>query len=169
MKKLMILLTVIVFLAMVSSPALAQRGWGGHMGPAYGGDFTNVPGLNLTAEQKAKIDTLRDAFVKDVKPLEDQMFSKKGDLRLLWQEKNPDQAKITAKQKEIRALRDQIQDKALNYRFTVLNTLTPEQQDTLRTNGPMGRGFGPGMGPGAGHGPGHHGMGYGPGMGMRGY
>ncbi len=162
MKKLMVILTVVLLTAMVSSPALA-RGWGGHMGPAYGGDFTNAPGLNLTAEQKTKIDALRDAFLKEVKPLQDRLYSKRGDMKLLWLERTPDQAKIAAAQKEVQALRDQIQDKALKHRFAVLNTLTPEQQDILRSYGPMGRGFGPAMGRHGG------GMGRGMGMGIMGY
>jgi len=152
MKKLTIILAVILFAALVSSPAMAQRGWGGHMGPAYGGDFTTAPGLNLTAEQKTKMDALRDSFLKDAKPLQDELYSKQGDMRLLWLEKKPDQAKIAAMQKEIRALRDQIQDKAMNYRLTMFSMLTPEQQDTLRNYGPAGRGFGPSMGRGPGHG-----------------
>jgi Spy/CpxP family protein refolding chaperone len=163
MKKLMLILTVVAFLATLSSPALAQRGWGGNRGPGYGGDFTNAPGLNLTAEQKTKIDALRDAFLKDVKPLQDKLFSKRGDMKLLWLERTPDQAKIAGAQKEVQALRDQMQDKALKHRFAVLNTLTPEQQDILRSCGAMGRGFGPAMGRHGG------GMGRGTGMGMMGY
>ena len=160
MKKLTIILAVILFAALASTPAMAQRGWGGPMGPAYGGDFTTVPGLNLTAEQKARVDSLREAFLKDIKPLQDGLYSKQGDIKLLWLERNPDQAKIAAAQKDIRALRDQLQDKALNHRFAVLNTLTPEQQDTLRNYSPMGRGFGPTMGRGPGHGRGMGMMGY---------
>jgi zinc resistance-associated protein len=152
MKKLTIILAVILLVALVSSPALAQRGWGGRMGPAYGGDFTTAPGLNLTAEQKTKMDALRDSFLKDAKPLQDELYSKQGDMRLLWLEKKPDQAKIAAMQKEVRALRDQIQDKAMNYRLTMFSMLTPEQQDTLRNYGPAGRGFATSMGRGPGHG-----------------
>ena len=129
-------------------------------GPQYGCDFTYAPGLNLTAEQKTKMDALRDSFLKDVKPIQDQLYSKQGDMRLLWLEKKPDQAKIAAMQKEIRALRDQIQDKAMNQRLTMFSMLTPEQQDTLRNYGPAGRGFGPSMGRGSGHGRGMGMMGY---------
>lgn len=161
MKKMMIILTVILFAALAASPAFA-RGWGGQMGPGYGGDFTSAPGLNLTAEQKARIDTLRITFLNDIKPLQDSLYNKQGDMKLLWLERNPDQAKITALQNEIRALRDQIQDRATNHRLTVLNTLTPAQQETLRAYGygPAGRGFGPGMGHGPGHGRGMSMMGY---------
>jgi Spy/CpxP family protein refolding chaperone len=144
MKKLMTVLTVILFIAAIGSTALAQRGWGGR-GPCGGGEFSKIPGLNLTAEQKAEINKLRDAHLKDIKPLKDSLYSKKGDLRLLWREKNPDQEKITAAMKEVRALRDQIQDKSMNHHWAVYKILTPEQRETLRNYGPMKHCFGPGM------------------------
>ena len=165
MKKLISIAAILLLVAVIAAPADAFRGGRGN-GPCCNWDFTNVPGLNLTAEQKTKIADMRSAHLKDVKPLQDQMFSKKGDLRLLWQEKNPDQAKITAKQKEIRALRDQIEDKSTNHRWAIYKELTPEQQETLRAYGPAGRCMGGGFGPGAGggRGPGQGGgPGYGPG------
>ncbi len=169
MKKLISIAAILLLVVVIAAPADAFRGGRGNgNGPCYSGDFANVPGLNLTAEQKTKIADMRSAHLKDVKPLQDQMFSKKGDLRLLWQEKNPDQAKITAKQKEIRALRDQIQDKSTNHRWAIYKELTPEQQEALRAQGPMGQCFGGGFGPGAGggRGPGQgRGLGAGPGSG----
>ncbi len=166
MKKLIAIAAILLLAAVMAAPADAFRGGRGYGGgPCLNcGNFENVPGLNLTAEQKTKIADLRSAHLKDVKPLQDQMFSKKGDLRLLWQEKNPDQAKITAKQKEIRALRDQIQDKSTNHRWAVYKELTPEQQETLRAYGPTGGCPGGGFGPGGGRGPGQgRGPGFGPG------
>ena len=115
--------------------------------------------LNLTDDQKASIKTLREAHLRDVKPLQDQMFSKRGDLKLLWLQQNPDKEKILAVQKEIRAIRDQMQEKATAHRVDVFNILTSEQQDKARdtqsrrlphpqgTPGGM-MGPGPGMGPG---------------------
>ena len=156
MKKLTAITISLLLVAALAVSAEAYRGGGRGFGngPCYGGDLSNVPGLNLTAEQKAKIADMRTAHQKEMKPLQDQMFSKKGDLRLLWQEKNPDQAKITAKQKEIRALRDQIEDRAMNFRWALYKELTPEQQESLRAYGPTGRCFGPCFGPGAGPGAG---------------
>jgi Spy/CpxP family protein refolding chaperone len=87
------------------------------------------------------------------------LFSKRGDLRLLWLQTNPDQDKILAAQKEIRGLRDQMQDKMTTKRLEVLKVLTPEQQEKVKSFR-MGRGFGPGMRGGAGM------NGDGPGMGM---
>lgn len=89
------------------------------------------------------------------------MFSKRSELRLLWLQTNPDQAKITAVQKAIRSLRDQIQDKRTSQRLAVFNVLTPEQQTKAQAYG-AGKGFGPGGGQSAG------GLGSGPGNGPRG-
>jgi len=102
-----------------------------------------------------------DGTLEDIKPLEDKLFSKKGDLRLLWQEKNLDQAKITALDKEIRVLRDQIHEKRTSYQWAVYKLLTPEQREQFKGFGPGGPCFGPGMGHGMGHG---DGSGHGPGM-----
>lgn len=117
--------------------------------------------LNLSADQKARIETLRNAHLRDVKPLQDQMFSKRGDLKLLWLQTSPDKEKILSVQKDIRAIRDQMQDKAVAHRVDVFHILTPEQQEKARAF--LGGGPGPGMGEGRGE----RGM-MGPGPGMMG-
>lgn len=174
MKKLtMTFLALFAVVALTASAfAVGPGGGRGHGrgqcggGGCYGGDVTAVPGLNLTTEQTAKVNALREAHLKDVKPIQDKMFSKRGDLKLLWLQKSPDQEKIRQTQKEIRALRDQMEDKKDTHRLEVLKVLTPEQQEKLNAYRP-GRGFGPGMkGGGPQGGPGHHGGG--PGMGMKG-
>jgi Spy/CpxP family protein refolding chaperone len=135
----------------------------GHMwGSCYeGGYFGDEAKLNLSPEQKAKLHELRTAHLKDIKPLRDQMFIKHGDLRQQWLEKEPNQSKIIALQKEIQALRSQMQDKMTAYRFAVLKILTADQKSKLMSQwgrGPKGRNFGrnlqsdsrgcPGGGPG---------------------
>ena len=77
--------------------------------------------------------------------------------------KDPDEAKIRATEKEIRALRDQMQDKGSDYRWAVYKSLTPEQQELLKKNRAASRCFGAGpAGKGMGEG---HGMGHGMGSG----
>jgi Spy/CpxP family protein refolding chaperone len=161
-KSVMTLITVFAVTVFAASAFASGPGWGrGHGGgPCYGGDVTALPELNLTADQTAKINALRETHLKDVKPLQDKMFSKRGELRLLWLQQNPDQDKILAAQKEIRTIRDQMQDKMTVHRLNVLKVLTPEQQEKLKALGP-GRGFGRGMkggfhgkGPGMGSGAG---------------
>jgi len=131
MKKMMIVLTALFLVTAFVMPADAMRGGGkGHgYGFCNGNDLSGVQGLNLTAEQKTKITDLRTAHLKDIKPLQDKLHSKAGDLRLLWLEKSPDEAKIRATEKEVRVLRDQIQDKGTDYRWAVYKSLTAEQQE----------------------------------------
>ena len=130
--------------------------------------------LKLTEEQKTKMRTLREAHMKDMKPLQDKLFSKRGDLRLLWLSATPDKDKIVALQKEIREIKGQMDDKMTAHHVDVVNVLTPEQRDKVeslfrRNKGPH-KGGGAMMGPGGkgpmGHGPG---MGMGPHSGMMGY
>ncbi|HOO00880.1 MAG TPA: Spy/CpxP family protein refolding chaperone [Syntrophales bacterium] len=162
MKKLMAVMAVIAMAAvMASTPAEARRGWwSGERGPGYY-DLAAAPGLNLTAEQSAKLASLREAHLRDVKPIQDQLYSKQGELRLLWLAKTPDQNKILAVQKETRSLRDQLAEKQAAYRLEAYKVLTPEQVTKIQAYG-GGRGYGHPQGM---RGPG----GMGPGMGMRGY
>ena len=101
--------------------------------------------LDLTSEQKSAIEALRLSFMKDIKPLQDQVFSKRGDIRLLWMQPSPDKDKILSLRNDMRKVRDQIEDRATGYRVDAFNTLTPEQKSKVRSFFSMhGRGFGQG-------------------------
>lgn len=166
MKKLMTMIAVIALAAtVVASPAEARMGGGGgYPGGGYY-DIAATPGLNLTAEQAGQLRNLREAHLKDIQPLQNKLYSKRSELRLLWLQQSPDQGKITAADREIRALRDQIQDKMTSHRLATFKILTPEQQTKLQAYG-AGRGYGSGKGM---RGQGGMGMGPGMGQGMRGY
>jgi Spy/CpxP family protein refolding chaperone len=172
-----------VFAAVLISTALTATafafgpggGWGrGHGGrPCYNQGDGPIPAasqLNLTAEQTEKIKVLRETHLKNVTPLRDKMFSKRAELKLLWLQTSPDQNKIMSVQKEIRALRDQLEDKRTSHRLDVFNLLTPEQRTKFQAyGGHRGRGMGGPCigGPGGPGGPGG-GPGFGPGPGPRG-
>jgi Spy/CpxP family protein refolding chaperone len=99
---------------------------------------------------------LQENFFKESLPLSNAMQIKQVELRTLWAQTNPDQEKLLAKQKEINALRTQLQEKATQNRLEMRKILTPEQQAQLGAYGPgygirggmMGGGFGPGRGMG---------------------
>ena len=141
---------VLLFAAAIATSAFGF-GWG--RGPGFGGgpggDFGRFAGLELTADQKAQLSAMRDAQLKEMQPLREQMFAKRDEVRKLWLEPNPDQAKILAAQQQMRSLRDQLQDKMTVFRLNALKVLTPEQQDKLKS-AMSGRGFGPGRGMGPG-------------------
>ena len=96
-------------------------------------------GLDLTAEQKEKINTLREAHLKDVKPLQDQLYVKSRELKDLWLAKTPDRESILTLQREVQALRNQLMDKLTTYRLDAWQLLTPEQQAKVRPYGPERR------------------------------
>lgn len=151
MKKLTLTLMALLFVAAVATSAFAF-GWG--RGPGFGhgpcgGDFGGYAGMELTADQKAKLSEMREAQFKEMKPIVDQMRTKRDELRKLWLEPSPDQAKITAAQKEMSGLRDQMQDRMTAFRLDALKVLTPEQKEKIKTK-LSGRGFGPGHGMGPG-------------------
>lgn len=178
MKKVMVTVMALLVTALLATAALA---FGPGRGPGYGpcgrGDFGGFGELNLTADQKTKLSELRDAQFKEIKPLQEQMFTQRDALRKLWLEPNPDQGKITAAQKEMRSVRDQIQDKMTAFRLESSKVLTPEQREKAKSFAAgyaAGRGYGPGRGQGMsrGFGPGACGgagfQGGGPGAGGRG-
>jgi Spy/CpxP family protein refolding chaperone len=174
MKKTIVAVLVVAFLV-TAGVAMAQ-GWGRGSGsgpgpgpygpgsgPGYGPRGAWGPGLNLTPEQNQKMQALQESFLNQTLPLRNEMQIKQLELRTLWAQTNSDQAKILAKQKEINALREQLQEKATQNRLEMRKILTPEQQSQLGAYGP---GFGPGYGPGYGMRGGMMGGGFGPGRGM---
>jgi len=168
MKKLVLVLMVAALGALLTVPAFAF-GRGGCTGNGPGGE----PGyhrdkifkdLNITDEQKTKIEALQTANLKDLRPLREKMFDKSVELRRLWLQANPDKNKITAAQKEMRTLRDSIEDKDTALKLEIRKLLTPEQNEKL-ANSHWGRG--PGFGPRGGmRGHDEFGPGHGPGPGM---
>jgi Spy/CpxP family protein refolding chaperone len=149
MKKVALSMMALFFVMAVSTSAFAFGCCG--RGPGYDPcarcDFQGPAGLNLTAEQTAKIKEMRETQRKEVKPILEQMFTKRDELRKLWLEPNPDQVKITAVQKEMRSLRDQMEDRMTAYRLEAAKILTPEQKEKI---GSFGQG--PGQGYGRAHG-----------------
>ena len=169
MRKMIVGLMVVALLA-TAGMAMAQ-GWGRGMGygpgpgagygpgsgMGYGPKGSWGPALNLTAEQNQKIQAMREGFFKESLPLRNEMQIKQLELRTLWAQTNPDQEKILAKQKEINALREQMQEKGTKNRLEMRKILTPEQQAQVGAFGPgfgPGRGMKGGFGPGRGMGPG---------------
>lgn len=154
MKKLTLTLITVAIGLLLSMPVFAF-GPGSGQGPCYaaGSGADRGPGcaanagfnrLNLTDEQKAKIETLQLAHQKEIRPVREKMFDKSVELRRIWLQPNPDKDKILALQKEVRVLRDQLEDKATAQKLEIRKLLTPEQQEKMANSGwGRGMGFGP--------------------------
>lgn len=100
--------------------------------------------LNVTEDQRTKLEVLQSQHFKAVRPLREKIHDKSAELRKLWLQVDPDKNEIMAKQKEVRALRNQLEDNKTVYRFEVNKILTPEQKEKLATCGWNKKsGFGP--------------------------
>ena len=133
---------VVIMAAILATTGLATaQGWDkGHemgmgYGPHSGGLGSAGPGLwrglNLTPEQTEKMQALRKSFFEEALPLRNELMSKKFELKALWVQTNPEEGKILAKQREINALRAQLQEKFTKNRLQMRKILTPEQQAQL--------------------------------------
>ena len=87
--------------------------------------------MNLTDDQKAQLQSRHDAFMAEMNPLRDELFSKKMELRELWTKADPSQAEISAKQQEIREIQSRMQEKATEYQLECRQMLTPEQREKM--------------------------------------
>jgi Spy/CpxP family protein refolding chaperone len=131
-------MSLVVVLTLALTLGLAASSWarpGGGMGCGMMG------AMNLTPDQAGQLFDLKENFRKDTAAARKQMMIKHAELAALWKAEKPDQAAITAKQKEINALRDQMQEKRTAFKLEA-RKISPE----------LAKGFGGGMGRGMGHG-----------------
>src|SRR4030042_2015012 len=137
--------------------AAAAMAWGPRFGPGFAGGppfASGPPFANLTAEQSSQVQASREAYLKEIAPLQQELLAKGTELRSLWSTPNADPAMVVAKQKEIFDLRTQLQEKASSFRLE-MQKLVPADQSF---------GPGPGYGPPGGFGPGGPGRGFGSGF-----
>jgi len=139
MKKIFLAVIMAAILATVGLATAQDRGKGHGMGMGYGshsgGAHSAGSGLwgvlNLTPEQMQKMQALREGFLKEKIPLRNELVVKRLEMRGLWMQTNPDEAKILTKQREINALRAQLGEKIIKNRLEMRKILTPEQQAQL--------------------------------------
>ncbi|MEW6666362.1 MAG: periplasmic heavy metal sensor [Thermodesulfobacteriota bacterium] len=124
MKRLFI--STVAILLFSAASAFAQP-WGRGMGPGYGPPFMDST-LNLTKAQADKIQKLRESYLKEVTPLQNRLFTRRAEIRLLWEEVNPNREKLLEKQREVNEIHSQIEEKATMLRLELQAVLTPEQR-----------------------------------------
>jgi Spy/CpxP family protein refolding chaperone len=118
MKKTTVMVSLVLAVSLMASAAFAGP-WGGR----FYGRGPMVP--NLTPEQSQQVLALQQAHLEKISPIQEELYSKKMEIRGLWFTQNPDQAKINALQKEIFELVDQIQQESSNLRADILKVITP--------------------------------------------
>lgn len=142
MKKVLGIITVIMFLA-VATAALA-------IGPGTGGGFGGGPkgygpgaGVNLSKEQMDKMWQLKEKFNNETSSLRYELFQKRGELRVLYADPKATDGAILAKEKEVNTLRQKMHDRMVQFKLEQRKVYTPDQLKTLADKG-YGKGFGGG-------------------------
>jgi len=149
-------LSLLLVLALALSLGVAGSVWAQPMGQGMGPG----PGkMNLTPDQAGKIFDLMEKMQNETADLRKQLMVKHAELAALWKAGGAEQNAIEAKQKELNALRDQMQEKTAVYRLEA-KKIAPDFDMGMGVG--MGMGMGPG-GMGMGQGPGGKGMGPGAG------
>jgi len=123
-------------------------------GPKPGMPMGPMAELNLTAQQKQKIDQLHEAAAKQAEPLHKELAAKMKEMQSLWAADKPDRAAIERKHNEMAAINSKLWGIHIDTRLQIHALLTPEQRAKWASHPDM-----PGMmmhGPGMGgmHGPG---------------
>jgi Spy/CpxP family protein refolding chaperone len=132
---------------------------GGSYGGGFGGPMGIAANLNLSKEQTEKMWQLKERFHNDTQKLRFELFQKRIELKDLYADPKTDEATLIAKQKDLNALRQNMQDKMSQIRIEQRKILTPDQIKKLSETS-----YGPGFGwKGAGRGPCGQGAGFGPG------
>ena len=142
MKKLTLFAVLIILVASFTVAMAEPRGkQGGKDGKDFGREGRRPPfaNLNLTEEQKGKIDAMRESLQKEMTPIRTDMIKKRMELNLLWMEDSPEGDKIKAKQKEIRELKGIMEDRLTDFRLSVNSILTPEQRAELMMKRAQGK------------------------------
>ena len=135
-------ISIVVVLALTLTLGLAASSWarpgrhGRRHGVRHDGSYEPQPRSGRQASL-----TSRRSSSNDTAAARKQMMVKHAELAALWKAEKPDQAAITAKQKEVNALRDQMQEKRTAFMLEA-RKISPE----------LAKGFGRGMGGGMGHG-----------------
>jgi Spy/CpxP family protein refolding chaperone len=172
MKRWHVGIMVVLFLALTTTVfAFGNRGGygmsgfgpgaclGGETNGGWGGPIGFVANLNLSKEQSEKMWQTKEKFHNDTQKLRYELFQKSIELKSLYADPKTDEAALFAKQKELNALRQNMQDKIIQMRLEQRKILTPEQIKKLSETS-----YGPGFGrQGAGRGPHGQGAGFGPG------
>jgi zinc resistance-associated protein len=143
-------MSLVVGLTLALSLGLAAASWARPWGGGWGGG----PGamMNLTPEQAGKLFDLRQKFMNDTAEVRKKVMIQRIELANLWKAEKPDEKAIIAKQKELNALRSQLQEKSVAFRLAA-RKIAPQLGQGFHHRGWGMYGPGAGIGPGAGMGP----------------
>ena len=117
------LLLAVILLVPAGTTFAGPWGRGMGMGPGYGSCLYAT--ADLTSEQSSQLQTLREGYLKEISPLQNALFAKRSEMRMLWTSPQPDAEKIAALQKEMLDLRGKVQESRLQYNLECRKVLNP--------------------------------------------
>ncbi|CAN5359942.1 hypothetical protein BH10CYA1_BH10CYA1_33430 [soil metagenome] len=105
-------------------------GGGGAGGGAnmFGKRALDLSSLNLSPEQKQKIQGMRGQVAPKTRELRKQLNAKRMELRDMMFEANAGDDQVRAKRKEVRQLQDKVEDMQINDFLGIRAVLTPDQR-----------------------------------------
>ena len=163
MKKLLMIGLVV---SMVGASSMAAFSWGpgsqrgGYGGYGPGACWADYDRGSLTEEQGAKLDELDRKQFDETRKLRRDLWTEKDKLDELMNSENPNRNEVMSLHKEISRLRDQLQEKNLDYALEA-KKIAPDSDSRRKGYGPgkmrggPGKGQGRGAGMGQGGGPGY--------------
>ena len=146
MKKVIAIMGILLLVAFLAAPVLANRGgWGGwSRGAGYCGQVGGYS--SLPENQSSELARLEQKFYNDTAKIRDQIWSKSEELNTLLNNADPDLDRAKALQKEITDLRAKLDRMTIDYEL---------QARKVATDTGYGRGYSRGYGWNRG---GHRGM-----------
>lgn len=106
-----------------------KNGFGGGGGAnMFGRKALDLTSLNLSPEQKQKIQDIRGQVAPKTRELRKQLNAKRLELRDMMFEANAGDDQVRAKRKEVRQLQDKVEDMQINDFLGIRSVLTPDQR-----------------------------------------
>lgn len=154
MKRLAATLGILLLVGVLAAPVFAYRGGWGGWSPGPGSCWQDRgPYGNLTESENAELDRLEQKFSNDTAKLRDEIWAKSEELDTLLSAADPDVKKVRALQKEITALRAEMDRQRIDFELKA-RKISPNSGYARGYSRGYGRHM-MGYGGGYGHGPRH--------------
>lgn len=131
MKKIIVFAVMLLFVTASALPQGRIKGQGKNMKPGYGMEKV-LSKLNLTADQKAKIEKLRTEHQKTMIDLQADLKKKQVEKRDVIRNSNYTKADLVKQTEEMNKIRDKIALERANYWGDVSSVLTDAQKAELK-------------------------------------
>jgi Spy/CpxP family protein refolding chaperone len=149
--KKIFIITVVAVLATAAAPAFAGKGKAKGSGRGFRDGTGQLEGwgkrgkgfrdkgmrglsrLDLTAEQKTRIEAIHEDHRKSTETLRKQARDLKEQMRGLWQATTPDEGAILFLHRQIHKIKGELAEYRIQMRIDVLAILTPEQRAEMRS------------------------------------